>query len=194
MIRQATLALLLLAATPVAFAATEKTSAPATTQVDLPALIECRGQLQQFRNLADAIADDRKIAALGFSSLPRANPYMTEFALARSITVFGQQTSRIAFTADGIIAVLDLADPRPLAQKLQLETAMDTPQRAMFGKEVRGEEVAAANGEKFWNSAVLDVSSVATHPGKTLAGCSYGLDPIDDDAPAPASSVPAAKK
>ena len=114
------------------------------------------------------------------------------------ITVFGHATDHIAFTGDSIIAVLDLPDPRPLARQLELETAIDTPVKAMFGKElVSEEETDAGTGTTFIRSVVLNVSNVASHPGKTLVGCSYSLDLAEDPAeedeagPAPAGDVDA---
>ena len=75
-----------------------------------------------------------------------------------------------------------------------LETAIDTPAKAMFGKEVRSEDVRDPVSGKVWiDSAVLNVSNVSSHPGKTLAGCSYSQDlPEEDpegDAPTPAPVV-----
>jgi hypothetical protein len=167
----------LLAAPNFAHADEVKPTAP-----DLPALIECRAQLNDFRALAPALSDPLKAVALGWRPLPQTNQFMSEFELNTPIHVFGYDTDHIAFSGDGIVAVIDLPDPRPLVKQLQLETAFDTPQRAMFGKEVRGiEGVDTQTGTPTYESAVLTVSTVATHPGKTLAGCSYSLDAMDED-------------
>ncbi len=190
MIRQATLAIVLPALAFPVFATTKKPPEPAAQTPDLAALIECRGTLQQFQTLKATLLDKHSSVAAGWTPLPEINPYMFEFSLPAPVGVFGNATAHIAFTSDSVIAVLDLPDPRPLAHRLQLETAIDTPQKAMFGKEVRGNEVTDDKGQKLYDSAVLNVSNVDTHPGKTLAGCSYDLDTIDDDAPA-ASSVAA---
>lgn len=153
---------------------------------DLPALIECRAQYADFAALAKLLGDEARRAKLGITPLPQANPYMQEFALARPIAVFGHETTHIAFYGENIIAVLGLPDPRPLAKQLELETAIDTPERAMFGKEARGAETRGANGEALYDSAVLNVTNVASHPGKTLAGCSYALDALEEEeAPEP---------
>lgn len=153
---------------------------------DLSALIECRAQHADFAALAELLGDEARRAKLGLAPLPQANPYMQEFALARPIAAFGHETEHIAFYGENIIAVLDLPDPRPLAKQLQLETAIDTPERAMFGKEVRGTETRGTKGEALYDSAVLNVTNVASHPGKTLAGCSYALDELEEEeAPAP---------
>lgn len=90
--------------------------------------------------------------------------------------VFGRSSTHIAFSGTAVMAVLDEADPHPLARQLHLETAIDTPQKAMFGREVRNVDVVdRKTGAPRIESAVLTVSpAVATHPGKVLAGCSYG--------------------
>jgi hypothetical protein len=161
---------------------------------DLPALIECRGDLGRLAALAPMLEDPLKAVAMGWEPLPQANMFMSEYRLLAPIRVFGHDTDHIAFSGSGVVAVLDLPDPRPLAQQLALETAVDTPAKAMFGKEVRSEEIRdPAAGEVLIDSAVLNVSNVSSHPGKTLAGCSYSLDRVEDDAPEdappPASSA-----
>jgi hypothetical protein len=162
------------------------------SRIDLAALIECRQALADFHYLAPALADPLQAVALGWRPLPQANLFMTEFRLNSPITVFGDSTDHIAFTGDSIIAILDLPDPRPLAKRLELETAIDTPAKAMFGKEVSSvEDRDDATGTVYIKSAVLNVSNVASHPGKTLVGCSYSLDMAEDpeeatdDAPQP---------
>lgn len=150
---------------------------------DLAALIECRGDLGQLGALAPLLEDPLKAVAMGWEPLPQANMFMSEYRLLNAVRVFGHDTDHVAFSGSGIIAVLDLPDPRPLARQLALETAIDTPAKAMFGKEVRSEEVRDPATGKVWiDSAVLNVSNVSSHPGKTLAGCSYSMDLPEDDA------------
>ncbi|MBL8255382.1 MAG: hypothetical protein JNJ62_02130 [Pseudoxanthomonas mexicana] len=150
---------------------------------DLAALIECRGDLGQLTAIAPLLEDPLKAVALGWQPLPQANMFMSEYRLLAPVRVFGHDTDHIAFSGGGVVAVLDLPDPRPLAKQLELETAVDTPAKAMFGKEVRSEEIRdPASGKMLIDSAVLNVSNVSSHPGKTLAGCSYSLDlPGDED-------------
>ena len=163
-------------------------------RIDLSALIECRNELADFHYLAPALSNPLQAVALGWRPLPQANLFMTEFMLNTPITVFGHPADHIGFTGDSIIAVLDLPDPRPLAKQLELETAIDTPAKAMFGKElVSVEEPHAEAGVTFIRSVVLNVSNVASHPGKTLVGCSYSLDlaedPEGEDAPPPPAGI-----
>lgn len=157
------------------------------TKIDLAALVECRKTLADFHYLAPALIDPLQAVSLGWRPLPQANLFMTEYRLTTPITVFGHATDHIAFTGDSIIAVLDLPDPRPLAKQLELEAAIDTPAKAMFGRElVSVEETDPETGTGFIRSVVLNVSNVSSHPGKTLAGCSYSLDLAEDPAEASA--------
>ena len=150
-------------------------------RIDLPGLIECKRELADFHYLAPALVEPLQAVALGWRPLPQANLFMTEFMLNAPISVFGHSTDHIAFTGDSIIAILDLADPRPLAKQLELETAVDTPAKAMFGKELRShEQHDAASGITLIDSVVLNVSNVSSHPGKTLVGCSYIMDTLEE--------------
>nr|WP_051412679.1 hypothetical protein [Pseudoxanthomonas sp. J35] len=160
---------------------------------DLAALIECRLGYDDFMAYQPVLRDPLKAVALGWRPLPQANPFMIEYRLNAPVTVFGHASDHIAFAGDGVVAVLDLPDPRVLARDLQLETGVDTAEKALFGREVRAEETPGPDGTPGWiDSAVINASNVDSHPGKTLAGCSYSLDPPDEAeepaaGPAPAS-------
>jgi len=168
----------------------DKTATPAAP--DLPALIECRREIADLLKLDPAVHDPLKAVALGWKPLPQANPFMTEFELTAPITVFGHPTRHIAFSGDSVMAILDLPDPRPLAHQLALETGIDTPAKAIFGKQLRAtERFDPDSGQTLIQAVILNVSNVATHPGKTLVGCSYNLD-TEGPEPEPASPPPAA--
>ena len=156
------------------------------SRVDLAGLIECKRELADFNYLAPALADPLKAVSLGWRPLPQANLFLTEFKLNAPISVFGHASDHIAFSGNSVLAMLDLPDPRPLAKQLELETAIDTPAKAMFGKELRSEESRdEETGTIYIDSAVLNVSNVDTHPGKTLVGCSYSLDLEEEPEAAP---------
>ena len=157
---------------------------------DLSALLECRLGYADFMAYMPVLQDPLKAVALGWRPQPQANPFMLDYRLNTPVTVFGRQTDHIAFAGDGVVAVLDLADPRVLARELQLETGVDTPQKAIFGREARAEEVTGADGTPGWiESAVINVSNVDSHPGKTLAGCSYSFDPPESGSEPPAATA-----
>ena len=89
-------------------------------------------------------------------------------------------------------------DCRKLAEELKLETGYDTDGKFMAGRELVSRDVVdAKTGEPMIESVILSVSNVKSHPGKTLAGCTYSLDiPAEGEAPAaapaPAKTTPPA--
>lgn len=169
---------LLVALVPLSTAAQETEPPPFDPHsVDLPALIACRDTPENFMALAIALQDPLNAVSLGWRPLPQTNMFLSEYALTAPIEVFGHRSDHIAFAGSSVMAILDLPDPRPLAKELDLETAIDTPEKAMFGKELVSEEIRAeASGLVLIRSLVLNVSNVTSHPGKTLVGCTYSID------------------
>ncbi len=150
--------------------------------VDIAALIRCEGTPEQFASLAASIQEPLNAVALGWRPLPKANMFLTEFALNQGIEVFGHRSDHIAFADASVMAVLDMPDPRPLARQLDLETGLDTPEKVLFGKERVSEEFKDPDtGRTMLRSAVLNVSNVTSHPGRTLVGCSYSIEPLEDE-------------
>lgn len=169
-----------------ALAAPLAAAAPPADGPDLAALIECRAEISDFLSAEPMAKDPAQAAALGWQPLPQKNMFMREFKLASPIRVFGHATDQIAFYSDNIMAIVDVPDPRPLARELQLETGIDTPDKAIFGKEVRSTQTFdEKTGATLIQSIILNVSNVGSHPGKTLVGCTYNLDTEGPEPPAP---------
>jgi len=147
------------------------------TAPDLAALIGCERETADFLALTRTLQDPLRAVALGWRPLPQRNLFLSEYALVAPIRVFGHETRHVALSADNIVAVLDLPDPRPLARELDLETLIDTPQKAMFGRELRSDErIDPVSGATRVESVILNVTNVDSHPGQTLAGCSYSIE------------------
>jgi hypothetical protein len=132
---------------------------------------------------------------------------MNEYDLPTPITVAGHySTRRIAFTANGVLAVLDLPDPATIAREQKIGNSVDASPLidAMIasGKATLEEIEAATKSRKFLGEKVLadrteppeagdsfgthtiisrNISNVSTHPGKTFYGCSYRIDIIGKD-------------
>ena len=166
--------------------------APVAARPDLAALVECRAREADFAAVQPVLADPLKAVALGWRPLPQANLFMTEYALNTPIQVFGRSVSQIAFSGTSVMAIVDLPDPRVLARELQLEQGVDTPEKVMYGREVLSEDTTdPKTGEPMIESVILSVSNVKSHPGKTLAGCSYSLDLPEEADPAPTAGAKA---
>ncbi len=191
LLRPTCLTVLALLHAPAMAAPAPTTPAPAT--LDLPALIECRQRVADYDAVAPVVADPLKAVANGLQPLEQRNQFMSEYRLASPITVFGQRVEYITVSGASIMAILDVADPRPLAKGLALEDGVDNPDKFMAGREVVARDVTdPRTGEPMIESIILSVSTVKSHPGKTLAGCTYSLDlpAEDEEEAAPATDAP----
>jgi hypothetical protein len=103
---------------------------PAT--LDLAKLIECRTyDVPSYNALAFWLVGDEAAQAqahFGLTEEKTANFMLKAYALKAPITVFGRQTRHIVFNSSGPMAVLDEADPHPLA-KAARDPAGDRPAR-----------------------------------------------------------------
>lgn len=176
-----------------------------TSEVDA---IECRLDASTYHSFAFGVEGEEKIARKrGWKKVRSANPLLLEFDLPAPITVAsGYTTRRIAFTADGILAVLDLADPNILAAQEKIANMMGPePMIAAIvasGKATRAEAEAMIQFRKFLGEQIVQdvvepaaqpggygthtkiartISNATTHPGKTFYGCSYRMDILDEN-------------
>ena len=177
MIQSLTAGLLAMAlAFPVAAQETEDFD-PAT--VDLAKLVECRTyDVPSYNGFAFWLAGTDGAEArehLGLTEVKTDNFLLKQYRLAAPISVFGRTTRLVAFNSSGPLAVLDEADPHPLAQQLEIEPAIDVPNK-FLGEKVISETNETVGDTRFGMRVTLNVSTVSSHPGTTLAGCSYRLE------------------
>ncbi len=175
--------------------------------IDLRDAIACRLDAPTYNGFAMAVAVDDKIAAkLGWKPVKSSNFLLKEYDLPAPIVVAGEySTRRVAFTSTGMLAILDEPDPAAVARKEKIENGMPTEglidTLVASGKVTRAQAEAEIKFSKFIGERVisdvtdppdghhfrartriaLNVSNVATHPGKTLYGCSYRIDMLDKD-------------
>jgi len=173
-------AAMVLTLAPLTAAAGETPSAAPQTGAELAALIECRGGLAAYNALARELTGSNRSGALrrlGLKAARSPNPFLAEYRLAAPLTVFGRAASRIAFNSAGVFALLDEADPHPLAKALGIAPEFDTPAKFMGEKLVREDEERLAGDDVTLTSRVtLNVSTVSSHPGTVLAGCGYRME------------------
>jgi hypothetical protein len=147
------------------------------TPAELAELIACKGGITDYNALAQEITGPGKAGALkrlGLKAVKSANPFLAEYSLKAPIAVFGRSASRIAFNSAGVFALLDEADPHPLAKELGITPDLDTPSKFLGEKLVREDEETLPGGDTTLTSRVtLNVSTITSHPGKVLAGCGY---------------------
>ncbi|WP_353644036.1 hypothetical protein [Mesorhizobium sp. WSM2239] len=143
--------------------------------VDLASLIECRADAREYNSFALWLTGQPEAAeALGWQELASDNPFLKEYKLPAAIGVFGRNADRVVFTASGPMAVLDAA-PDELAKKLEITPEIATAEK-FLGEKVVLEAKEEDLGMVFETRITLNVSTVDSHPGKTLAGCSYRIE------------------
>ncbi|RWO39814.1 MAG: hypothetical protein EOS12_27600 [Mesorhizobium sp.] len=144
--------------------------------LDLPALIECRADGPTYNDFALWLSSaPGAVETLGWTEVASGNPFLSQYELPAKIRVFDRETGSIVFTAAGPMAVLDGVAAPELAKELNVMAVFSTPQK-FLGEKVVVHSTEESEGLTFSTDVKLNVSTVESHPGKTLAGCSYTLE------------------
>ncbi|UVK42580.1 hypothetical protein BPNPMPFG_004275 [Mesorhizobium sp. AR07] len=146
------------------------------TSVDVTKLIECKASVSTYNNFAFWISDGPvALETLGWKEAASNNLFLKQYDLPEPVRAFGRQTRSIVFTATGPMAVLDGISAPDLAHELGMVPTVSTPEK-FLGEKIIVESTEDAKGMKIETRIALNVSTVDSHPGKTLAGCSYVLN------------------
>ena len=115
------------------------------------------------------------VDALGWRETQSPNLFLREFRLPAAIEAFGRSSDTIVFTATGPMLVLEGVSAPELAAALGLSVFYASGEKFLAEKTVF--EAEDKEGELTARTRIaLNVSTVDTHPGKVLAGCSYTLE------------------
>lgn len=144
--------------------------------LDLAALIECRADVPAYNGFAFWLSGEPGAPEkLGWTEVPAGNSFLRQYELPTTVGVFGYETASVVFTATGPMAVLDGVSAPGLARKLGIAPEISTPGK-FLGEKMVVESSEEADGTTFSTRIALNVSTVDSHPGKVLAGCSYALN------------------
>ncbi len=169
--------------------------------VDVLDTINCRIDAPTYNAFALTIdGTDRLWKKRGWQKVKSKNFMMAEYRLPAPIEILtGYKTDHIAFTSSGILAILDLDNPKEIADPQQIQNQADPEQliaemveqgvatRAEIEKDITfkkflGERIIVDTNEIdstlnmiFRTTIVRNISNVSSHPGKTLYGCSYRI-------------------
>lgn len=143
---------------------------------DFAAMIECRTDFGSYQSFAlGDFQDEAYKQRLGIELVKQDNFMLREYALPRPINVHGYSTRRIVFNSAGIMAVLDESNAIALAERLKLEVVVNSGNKVLATRTLRESRPEKAAGMKMWRKVSMDLSTVASHPGKTLVGCTYSM-------------------
>ena len=175
--------------------------------VDVADAINCHIDARTYNRFALSLGsdEDKGAARRKWRKIKGTNPFMNEYRLPKPIPITGEYaTDHIALTSSGIMAVLDLVDPAGLAKSEAIANAADatslldgfvedgvlTPNEAkamprtnkFLGKRVLVDETERDDrlDLSFHTEIKRVISTVTSHPGKTLYGCSYKIEIQDE--------------
>jgi hypothetical protein len=180
---------------------------PATDPSDIREAdaIACRLSVPEYMGFALSVDGPDGIArARHWKEIASANPFMREYALPAEIIVAGTyRTRRIAFTADAILAILNVPDPATIARGENIPNAMDPgPLLESLGPAAAKQVEAAIKFRKFLGERIVkeeteqpqdseafgvhttvarSISNATSHPDKTFYGCSYRMEMLGKD-------------
>lgn len=148
--------------------------AAATTQADWVKMLECRAKFEQYTSFAMGDFQDEKFKkALGIKKVKQANSFIEEYELPKALDIYGYTTNRIAFTSSGVMAIVNEKNPVQLAEKLQLGVEYNRGGKILATKVISETKPENIGGMQVWQKISKDLSTVTSHPDKTLVGCSY---------------------
>ena len=144
--------------------------------LDLVPFIECTADIKAYNQFAIWLMEEPDaVGKLGWQKVPTDNFFLEEYRLPAALSAFGHATKGIAFTATGPMAIFDDVSPQDLAKQLEL-TAVGMAAGKFMAEKVIVDTKDVDGDTTFSTYVTLNVSNVDTHPGKTLAGCSYNLN------------------
>lgn len=153
---------------------------PAT--LPLTDLIACKSDLPSWNGFGLWFHDNPDAwRRYGVRKLESRNPFLAEYRTDRPIEVFGRMTDRIALTSSGMLAIFAGDDPAALAHVLGIKPVIAGPTKFM-GERIVTDSPFDGGSPAFQGRLriSLNVSTVSSHPGAVLAGCSYRLIFNDD--------------
>lgn len=177
------------------------------TQVSEVDAINCKLDVPQYLSFVLGLEEDGIARSRGWKKIKSPNSFMAEYELPNPVVVAGSHsTRRIAFTSNSMLAILDVPDPATVAGPEKVESALnfdtfvdemvatgkvDRAQaeasikfRKFMGERIVSDEVEpAAEGQSFGSRMIVarTISNVTSHPGKTLFGCAYRFEMIDEN-------------
>lgn len=132
-------------------------------------MLECKISHEEYWDFAyGVLQNENSKKRLGMQKIKQDNPFIEEYKLSIPITIYGYTTDHIAFTSAGVMAIVDEKNPKQLAKKLNMNIEFDS------GDKILATKIISPSEPKYFDPFLaLDLSTITSHPNKTLIGCSY---------------------
>lgn len=164
-------------AAPPAQAADDAYTDAAEVRGALVDVLGCASDRAGYMRLGNALTDvyygsDVQPALAGWRKLEGDNAFVVELQAPAPIELYGHSTDRIMMAGTGLLAVLDGDLVDTLAKQLHLAPSNVPMAGHILTREVRTTDL----GDGMVAHVVQTVSTISSHPGKTLVGCEYRTD------------------
>ncbi|QWP75521.1 hypothetical protein J5226_18155 [Lysobacter sp. K5869] len=174
----ATAALALALGAPLAAAAAEDEPYRDGAQVraELVKVLTCQAKRDEFMRVGNALTPlyydkPAQPALAGWRKAKDANTFVTIFDMPEAITVYGHSTKQVMMVGEGLLAVVDGDVADALSKQLKLK-ASDEP----LARHIRVREISRETlGDGIDTTVTQTVSTITSHPGKTMVGCEYKM-------------------
>jgi len=175
-LRFASIAALALALPLAAVAAEEPYKDGAQALADAAKIVTCEAKREQFMRMGDALTPlyydkPAQPALAGWRKVEDKNTFVVMFDLPEPIKVYGHSTKRLMMVSESLFAVLDGDFADALSKQLKLVASDEPLARHIRTRELRRE----ALGDGVDATVTQTISTLTTHPGKTMVGCEYKM-------------------
>lgn len=143
--------------------------------VNIVDAIDCKLDAPQYMGFSITLSDeDGGFKKRGWKKEESGNLFLSQYLLPSPITIAGHETSTIVFSANAVLAVLDVADPSQLALQENIQNSFPGTDKFLGERELINKvEKDQETGWTVTTRITRNISNVSSHPGKTLVGCSY---------------------
>jgi len=166
-------------AIPLASATATRTAsevaAPASAESALPAFIACEKSLADWSEFGQSYATPGNIERWGWSEVDAGGGLLTVFQLSEPVSVFGERTSRIAFSGSGVVALLRSDSWERLVATLRVEPSWIGATSKIFSRDISSSREQVGD-QIVVKKISLSLSKSAAYPDAVLAGCSYVIE------------------
>lgn len=148
----------------------------AQVREELVKVLTCQAKRADFMRLANALTPvyygkPAQPALAGWAKAEDANAFVALIKMPEPVKVYGHPTRQLMMAGEGMLAVLDGDHADALAAELKLAPSSEPLARHIRSRELRKEPLGDGVEAKINQT----VSTLTTHPGKTMVGCEYRM-------------------
>ncbi|UJB21613.1 MULTISPECIES: hypothetical protein [Lysobacter] len=149
----------------------------AELQAELTKVLTCQASRAEYMRFASALTDvyydkPAQLVLAGWKKVEDANAFVAMIDMPEPVTVYGHKSRQLMLAGQGMLAVVDGDHADALAKQLKLGAGGEPLAGHIRVRDVRTE----ALGDGIEAKIVQTVSTITTHPGKTMVGCEYRVN------------------